>query len=80
MSIVEITVERALLLQDFYDLSNLGLIYRSDDTYMLGVVDVMPSKMVTSEFGDIYVDVMKLDEIDLEEMSYFLGLIKKGAM
>lgn len=57
-----------LLLQDFMDLYNIGIVERKDETTMLYFGDVHPSVMGLSNIGNIYFDL--LGAKDIAEMEY----------
>ena len=48
----EVSLDLELLLQDFMDLSDLGLIERNDSTAMIDIADVNPNIMQLSTIGD----------------------------
>ena len=55
--------ELPLLLQDFMDLYNLGIISRSDGTTMLDISDVHPKIMSLTSIGQIYFELLGAQDI-----------------
>lgn len=71
-----ISLDLELLLQDFMDLYNLGLIERKDDSAMIDISDVKPNGMQLSNIGQKYYYVMELEDIESEELSEMIALLK----
>jgi len=63
------------LLQELFELSNLGIIRRSDDTAMLETLDVVPGLMELTELGETFFHALNLQIMPEAEFGY-LQLLK----
>jgi len=72
------SLELELLLQDFMDLCNIGLIERKDSTAMIDISDVNPKGMQLSTIGQKYYDLMGLKDIESTDLDEIIENLKKS--
>ncbi|GAB3788442.1 hypothetical protein GCM10028818_55000 [Spirosoma horti] len=65
-----------LIFQDIFELSSNGLVQKSNNSAMLDAGYVVPSFIHTTQLGELYTQVMGLNDIDLQEMEFLSTLTK----
>jgi len=70
------SLDLELLLQDFMDLYNIGLIERKDGTAMIDISDINPNGMQLSTIGQKYYDLMGLKGIETADLSEIIDKLK----
>lgn len=63
----KMTLELELLLQDFMDLYNAGLVERADGTAMISIFDTIPIEMQLTKIGNRHSELMGLKEIEKQD-------------
>ncbi|WP_339923498.1 hypothetical protein [uncultured Cyclobacterium sp.] len=74
----EVSLDLELLLQDFMDLSNLGLIERNDSTAMIDIADVNPNNRQLSSIGEKYDELTGLKELESDDLFEIIEGLKKS--
>jgi len=72
----DMSLDLKLLLQDFMDLYNIGLIERKDRTAMIDISDVNPNGMQLSTIGQKYYDLMGLKDIESTDLDKIIEYLK----
>ncbi len=71
---VTLSAEIEFLLQDFFNLYNLGLIGRKDNNTIIDICDVAPGIMKLTFIGDNYFNLLNLEQMPANEFYYLHSL------